>query len=237
MSATQCPGCGEEDDLTGRPIGGDIEVTCGRCGAMWHRGDPRCRSCGRPGGVLAQQRMTRHPRGTLLSVIGVHQVRVCPDCDADVAEAARARHRPLPDGYRSRFVHGDEPEPVADPTPRGSPASKPRRSGATYLGPVASPTAPETAGPTDPTVRQAIDAFLQTADAGASLAMVMLGSHLGPATRLSALPTVTDDLAGFVDRTWGSGSGRDEAVAWLRAAFAHWREQEWIVDDPTAGLS
>lgn len=181
--------------------------------------------------------MTRHPRGTLLAVIGVHQVRVCPACDAEVAEEARARHRPLPDGYRSRFVHGDDAEASGEPA-TAKPAPKKKRSGSTYVGQVGASPAPSPPGPEDPTLRQATEAFLsESGDPAHSLAMVMLGAHLGPATRLSAISLDAADLADFVDRTWGSGGNRAQAAAALRAAFGYWHAKGWIATDPSLDLA
>jgi hypothetical protein len=81
MSELSCPGCGESEHLVGRRTRDGIEVTCETCGARWDRGAVRCRSCGGAASVTARQRMTRQPRGTLLAVVGMREVTLCPDCD------------------------------------------------------------------------------------------------------------------------------------------------------------
>lgn len=112
------------------------------------------------------------------------------------------------------------------------PPTRQKRSGSIYVGEVSGAATPKPSGPADPTVRQAIEAFLEeTGDSSHSLVMVMLGSHLGPAARLRALTLEPDEMAHFVQRTWGGGDNRDDAVNALQAAFGHWRERGWEVKE------
>lgn len=237
MHDTACPACGETEALRGRPHGGDIAVTCERCGAEWMRGAPRCRKCGRPDGVELPQRMTRHPRGTLLAVVGVRHVPLCVECDDEVVAPALQHRRTIPEGYISRFLYG---EPSRDPRPAAEPRSKPAPSRSLrhsqQFQRVVPPPPPAAARPepqvTDPTLRQATEEFLEAAGQSAdSLTMVLLGSKLGPSTRLSALDA--EKTALFL-RAWveGTFSGREDrrrqAVATLRQAVAYWQERGWI---------
>ena len=72
-----------------------------------------------------------------------------------------------------------------------------------------------------------------------STAMLMLGSHLGSATRLSEL-TRTDTpekLNAWFERLHaGQGSSQQTARATVVAAVDHWRDQGWLSTDPAALL-
>ena len=47
MAVVRCPGCGEEDELTGAPDGEAVRVACGACALVWHRRPGRaCALCG-----------------------------------------------------------------------------------------------------------------------------------------------------------------------------------------------
>jgi hypothetical protein len=236
-----CPSCGEAEALLGRRVDADIALTCERCGAEWMRGEARCKRCGRPGGVSAQQRMTRHPRGTLLAVVGMRQVPLCRDCDDDVLEAALLKHRPVPEGYVSRFLFGepppDRPAKVEWPPTNGrrrrpdNPKVDSRRS---------PPKEPAESGRADPTVRQAVEVFLEAAGSPAdALAMLLLGTELGPSTRLSLLdtPATAAELTRWLDQTFqGRHEQRQEAAGVLRRALGLWQEKGWLIHDVSAAL-
>ncbi len=258
MSGVTCPACGETERLRGRrasdarPGEGSehpgIEVECEACGHRWPRGAPRCRSCGREGGVEVTQQMTRHPRGTLLAVTGHRRVRLCPDCDAAVLRAATERHRPAPEGYVSRFGYGDRPPPSSGPT--GSPSPPERAPAAPRTArrrpdptPRPGPRRPQPSpsAPRGPTLRQATESFLQEAGTVPDpVVLVLWGAHVGASTRLSALDTegAAADLAQWVGRTWAKGSAvrREAAVATLVAAVDHWRGHGWLAQDLADGL-
>jgi|GEM_PF-887610 len=237
MHDTACPACGETYALRGRPHDGDIAVTCERCGAEWMRGSPRCRKCGRPDGVELPQRMTRHPRGTLLAVVGVRHVPLCVECDDQVVAPALQHRRPIPEGYVSRFLYGEPARPSgpaakprSSPTPTGSPSRQVQRIVPTSA-PVETRSEPQV---TDPTLRQATEEFLAAAGASAdSLTMVLLGSQLGPSTRLRVLDSEKTALflGTWVEETFGGRPDRrSQAVATLRQAAAYWHERGWIAE-------
>jgi hypothetical protein len=256
VSTLSCPRCGEAEELRGSSSGaGDstgIEVECLTCGHHWDRGDLRCRSCGGATSVELPQRMTRMPRGTLLAVTGLRRVSLCPHCDADVVDEAREHHRPVPEGYVSRFVydaHAGAAAPLADSTAepadagRARPPRRPRRTAARVvaLPEAARPASPTSASTADPTLRQATEAFLEQAGPEAeTVALVLWGQQVGAATRLSRLDSeeAAHELAAWVVRVWGAqAAARREAVArTLVAAVDHWRERGWLVQDLAAGL-
>jgi hypothetical protein len=209
----------------------DIEIACLACGERWLRGDPVCKSCGRPGGEHAQQNMTRHPRGTLLAVIGARDVAVCPDCDSEVIDAVR-RGVPIPEHYRPRFMAGRQPtvEPVAQPV-------RPSRARRHAIGEqVTVPEQPvRRADPlADPTLRQAIAAYLEAIPDADAVALTLLGAALGPAVRLSGLDRGPDgvrtQLMAWAERDLGhySAKRRREVLEEARQAFLYWSEQGWF---------
>jgi len=242
MPEPVCPSCGEAEALQGRPAGDDIAITCQQCGAEWRRGEPRCKCCGRAGSTTLTQRMTRHPRGTLLAVVGVRQIPLCGRCDAAAIAAALQGRRPVAEGYVSRFLFGEVVDRPAE-TPSVKPRSPTPRSPNTSLKPVVAPR-PTQPPPdpvlTDPTLRQATKAFLN--DAGEptdGLTMVLLGTKLGASTRLSRLDTAAAvaDLSVWLEQTYTARPDqRSQAVATLRRAFAHWRAQGWLTHDLAAGM-
>lgn len=249
MSETACPACGETEALRGRSTGGDITIACEECGAEWMRGEPRCKQCGRPGNASATQRMTRHPRGTLLAVVGVRQVPLCSTCDSAVLIAATQRHQPVPEGYVSRFLFGaveegsaELPRPERSPRPRrraAATASRAVRPAPTDRAPSKSPPS-FSPRPADPTVRQATEAFLKEAGSSSDgLTMLLLGTELGAATRLSRVdtPEAAGDLARWAQATFGTRpEHRQHAVDVLRRATTYWTAQGWLKQDLTADL-
>jgi hypothetical protein len=72
------------------------------------------------------------------------------------------------------------------------------------------------------------------------LAMLMLGRHLGPATRLRELddPHAAATLEQWFQASWGSqpAERRAAAAAALLAAVDHWQGQGWLSQDPAAFL-
>jgi hypothetical protein len=252
VAAPTCPTCGEAQKLTGHVVEGDIEVHCGSCGATFARGARRCQSCGRTGHVEAEQRMTRHPRGTLLAVVGVRAVPLCPVCDDEVLNAFQARRALVPDGYVSRFLVGDaEPTPIgaldqgpSTPSPESRTSSdqmrRPRRRDQPghVARPVVAKPVRRTTTLTDPTVRQAIESFLARKGTEAdSACLVLLGAHLGVSTRLSALdvPAKAQAVSEWFEQRWGkrrsSSNARPEALQTVVAVADYWRSQGWISTD------
>lgn len=240
MSDQSCPGCGEDERLHGRTVDDDIEVTCATCGSTWLRGTPHCRECGRAGGVTLPQRMTRHPRGTLLAVVGVRDTLLCPTCDRAVVDAALNHNDLVPEGYVSRFLRGVGAGPAAAATNVATSPAKPRRerrADTSVRVALPEPTPrPAPARVVDPTVRQATEAFLEATDEQVdSVVLVLLGTLVGASTRVSALDDsgAADRVAEWLERTWGptSGERRAAAAATLRHTFGHWLEQGWLAGD------
>lgn len=94
--------------------------------------------------------------------------------------------------------------------------------------------------PPPPTVRQAIDSLMTAHPTVDPLTMLMLGRHLGPATRLTELDKSTNSAAleRWVQSSWGDQSTdrRTAVAAALTLAVDHWREQGWLLGDPVAFL-
>lgn len=92
-----CPACGRDDDLSGERDGDLIHITCSACDLTWDRDlTPRCPSCGRQDVRGAAQAVWEKARGTQLSIVSVHTVYLCPDCDADKLARVRESNTPLP---------------------------------------------------------------------------------------------------------------------------------------------
>ncbi|MFZ5847300.1 MAG: hypothetical protein ACOYX5_07970 [Actinomycetota bacterium] len=260
----KCPACGEKERLLGRPAGDGIEVTCETCGARWMRGAARCNGCGGEDVVARPQVMTRHPRGNQLAIVGRRQLPLCPHCDAEAIATSSSTNRPVPETYVSVFLFGhdkqlprpadlvrpgaglkDAPVDLAERRRRrdsrstaaaGEPGSAPRR-GAIPRRPASRPSSPE---PTvQPTFRQAIETFLATHPDADSLTMVLLGQHLGPATRLAALerPGAAEELRQWFDATWSERHpARRQAAVTICAAVDHWRGEQWLAQDLASAL-
>lgn len=253
-----CPSCGESEELRGEPVDDDIRVTCLRCRAQWMRGGPRCAGCGGTDIVHRPQAMTRHSRGTQLSIIGWRELPLCRVCDAEALQTSIAENVPVPSDYVAVCLYGAGPEPVTRATPATEemppppvmPAREPvasaepkravegaprprSRSGR----PKTTPTAPPSMVPT---VRQAISAFLTEASEQAdATAMLLLGTHLGSHNRLSVLETdgAARELAAWCNGHWADGSDRSRrAVGTICRAVDFWGARGWLVTDPAAGL-
>jgi hypothetical protein len=89
-------------------------------------------------------------------------------------------------------------------------------------------------------VRQAIEAFLAAEPEADSLAMLFLGQHLGPASRLEMLdePDAAAALTGWFESTWTDRQTRrrQAAAAAIVAAVDHWLAEGWLAEDPAAML-
>jgi hypothetical protein len=218
---THCPACGEVDKLTGTPTADDIEVTCHACGHRWLRGRPRCRTCGGEDVVRKLQLMTRTPRGNQLAVVGHREVPLCPQCDQDILDV-ESEGRTLPEGYVSRFVFGPDaqrakppatarPQPVR-PRPTGSPPATPAQAKVSKA--PQRPQSPRHSPPESPTVRQAVDEAMNEKQGIDPVTMLLLGRHLGAATRLKALdaPSTAAALQQWFESTWGE-QGADRRAA------------------------
>ncbi|MHC0430964.1 hypothetical protein ACX6XY_12350 [Streptomyces sp. O3] len=257
----RCPSCGEREELRGEPTDGDIRVTCLRCQARWMRGAPRCAGCGGADIVERPQAMTRHSRGTQLSIIGWRQTPLCRACDADAVATSIEQNVPVPGDYVPVCLCGDgtAPAPPASaPEPaRAAPARTPaperkapapaqkapaaRRKAAGSAKSAAPRGVPRTAQAAAPTVRQAIAAFLGEASGQAdATAMLLLGTHLGSHNRLAVLeePGAADDLADWCDGHWadrGSDQAR-RALGTICRAVDFWGARGWLASDPARRL-
>jgi hypothetical protein len=73
-----------------------------------------------------------------------------------------------------------------------------------------------------------------------SLAMVLLGRHLGPSERLSSLDdgSTAAGLSFWFTSTWGSqpADRREAASKSIVAAVDYWRSRSWLSEDVAAGI-
>ena len=95
-----CPGCGEDEDLTGDRRGDPgneaITVTCGACGLVWDRDlTPRCPTCGSEDVRTALRSIVDKSRGTQLSIQSMQVVHLCRVCDAEQLAAWNQSNTPL----------------------------------------------------------------------------------------------------------------------------------------------
>ncbi|MEU3528802.1 site-specific integrase [Streptomyces sp. NPDC038707] len=93
-----------------------------------------------------------------------------------------------------------------------------------------------------PTVREAADTYLATiADAGTArtygVVLDRIAAHYGPEAPLDAL-TDPDRLAAWFTGQWGTSAPRtwNTRMNALHSASGYWRQQGWLVDDPTVRL-
>jgi hypothetical protein len=85
----RCPQCGEQEDLSGRRVDGEVYLTCDRCGYDGPRVARRtCPTCGSEEVVDRPKAVVERSRGTQLSVVGYTTVTLCRTCDADTLAAA-----------------------------------------------------------------------------------------------------------------------------------------------------
>ncbi|MFV0131991.1 hypothetical protein ACLGIH_01750 [Streptomyces sp. HMX87] len=253
-----CPACGETEELRGEPVGDDIRVTCLQCGAAWLRGGPRCAGCGGQDIVQRPQAMTRHSRGTQLSIIGWRDLPLCRTCDADALETSLSENVPVPSDYVAACLGAAQNSrtSAASPQPRPAPeAAVPRPSPLPEVeqAEAPAPNRPRTASRAQPrrprpaplpavvpTVRQAIAAFMAEASGQTdATAMLLLGTHLGSHEWLSVLEgeDVADRLGDWCQGHWGSGRDRDRrAVSTICRAVDFWGARGWLASDPAARL-
>ena len=198
--------------------------------------------------------------------MGRRQLPLCPVCDADAIADSETGNRPVPESYVSVFLFGRQlphvpvkPEPVALASSTDARPAEPRtgRSGraaraasapgtgetspAKPTGPARTrPSRPKEQSLARPTVRQAIEAYLSATPAADSLAMLFLGQHLGPASRLDSLdqPGKAESLQRWFDATWDARQDerRRAAAATITEAVDHWRAQGWLTEDLAAEL-
>jgi hypothetical protein len=235
-----CPSCAEPDRLTGTSSSDGIEITCHACGHRWLRGERRCRACGAAEAVVARQRMTTHPRGNQLAVLGIREVLLCPECDREVV-AGLGTDRMAPEGYVPRFSRGaPDDQPTTSPRSAHEPSSSPTRVVARAPSAASSaeqanayPVRPGALPVPSPTVRTAVASYLQTtSDPSAAAAMLLLGPSLGIATRLDRLDAsrAGRELTAALDRSCGEGPGqrRLALVYAIRDALAAWVSRGWL---------
>ncbi|MFP8905007.1 hypothetical protein [Streptomyces atacamensis] len=204
----RCPSCGESEDLRGEPSDGDIKITCLRCAAQWMRGAPRCAGCGGTDIVQRPQVMTRHSRGTQLSIIGWRELPLCRVCDAEALEASITDNLPVPSDYVAVCLNGreDRPEdrPTTSPAPRTAPPERPRPSvpPAQRIEKGQKPRKGHSAGEPGPTPEPAAPAKPRTTPRP---------QPFRPKPAQSAVPTVRQAIAAFLTEA----SGTADATAML----------------------
>lgn len=222
---------GEADDLRGEPVDGDIRITCLSCDAQWIRGGVRCANCGGQDIVHRPQAMTRHSRGTQLSVIGWRELPLCRSCDAEALDTSISQNAPVPSDYVAACLGAARSSAAAAPqasppalaaTPKPAPAAAVKPAAVAKSSPppraAARPrqarTKAEPSPSMAPTVRQAIAAFMSESSGQAdATAMLLLGTHLGSHNRLTVL-----EEDGAADRLaqWRTGLVGPHAPARLR---------------------
>lgn len=227
----ECRACGEKEDIDGTAEDGGIRLHCQRCDARWLRGAPTCRTCGGSEAIVAQQAVTRLPRGSLRAIVGMREVPLCPACDAVVLTTV-ARNHHVPEDYLSQFLRRPptECEPArATPTPPPFVTSPPPRA-AQRATPEAASSAPARPAREDPAVHMAIARYLTHAGSAGSPAdpvtLIQLGTFLGPSTRLSRVDV--DAFPEWVERTWPSAGARQRVLATVRSILAYWTDQHWL---------
>lgn len=91
-----CPICGETEELLGRRVEDQIEITCGNCGQTWQRPTaPICAQCGGADLQAVPLAIVEKSRGTQLSVVGIRIVHLCNSCDEETIARWQA-NRPNP---------------------------------------------------------------------------------------------------------------------------------------------
>ncbi len=107
-----CPGCGETEELTGKPSPKGIKLHCDRCDRSWLRdAEPeKCVTCGGTDIAQHQRALTQYSRGTQLSIVGLVPISLCRVCDRQIIEWAESG-RAVPFNYRSAAL---DPDALAD---------------------------------------------------------------------------------------------------------------------------
>lgn len=173
---------------------------------------------------------------------------LCRTCDAAALSTSMSKNQPVPEGYVSACLFGlqDRPPKLAPTEPSPQPDGPPRGAGtSTTTGRVAPPPqlpvtpAPPAVNTSPPTVRHAVEAYLASApDDADSSALLLLGAHFGPSTRLDRLndPATAGSLARWFDERWRSGSKRQAALRTVIGVVDFWRANGWLTGDPAAAL-
>jgi hypothetical protein len=90
--------------------------------------------------------------------------------------------------------------------------------------------------PTEPTVRQAVAAVLDSGVDADMTTVLLLSTHLGPASRVRELdtPARSAALRAWVTRTWPDRDSPQHARAAhaVRAVGGYWRSKGWVEGDP-----
>lgn len=200
-----CPSCGEAEDLRGEPVDGDIRITCLSCDAQWMRGGVRCAGCGGQDIVHRPQAMTRHSRGTQLSIIGWRELPLCRSCDAEALEISISQNIPVPSDYVAACL-GAARKPAVAPAPEaGRPASAPQ---AGQPAPAPQPGPPAPVPPPKPASGAAVK---PTAAAKSSRPARPPRVRPKVAPSPSMVPTVRQAIAAFMSES----SGQADATAML----------------------
>jgi hypothetical protein len=110
MVEVRCPGCGEDERLTGRRDGEPgaevITVTCEACGLSWVRDrTPTCPTCASTDVRQAVRSIVDKSRGSQLSIQSMEVVHLCRVCDADDLAVWNRSNTPL--APRELPVDGD----------------------------------------------------------------------------------------------------------------------------------
>lgn len=106
MAELRCPACGEDSNLRGQPIDGEIQITCQVCHHVWDRDRrTRCATCGGLDIVLRPQTMTAFARGNQLSIHGWRELPLCGDCDHDELMRTTSQEAPVADDYQPAAMH------------------------------------------------------------------------------------------------------------------------------------
>ncbi len=172
-----------------------------------------------------------------MSIVGNRDVTLCVDCDAEMISSCKSTRQWVPEDYASAYLtdrHAARPEPTpSKPAPRPVPTPAPS----------VRPAPPKPAAKTEtirPTVRQAIGEHMTASSGADPLAMLSLGQHLGPSTRLEDISGAgaAEALAEWFVRTWAEhDSDRRVAVrSSINDAYAFWLAKGWIANDPSADL-
>lgn len=83
MPVVECGECGEATELSGRRSGGEIEITCNRCGHSWVRDtEPSCPTCGSRDVQAFKEPLVQRARGNAYSIVGEKTIHLCEYCDA-----------------------------------------------------------------------------------------------------------------------------------------------------------
>lgn len=109
MPVVACPGCGEDEELTGRRQTDDdglhrLLLTCDRCGRTWDRDTtPRCGLCGSQDveGVPTST-LQEGGRGDQWAPSGIRLVHYCWACGGDDVTSSTPRPGPNPPPGRSQ---------------------------------------------------------------------------------------------------------------------------------------